>query len=595
MQQTRVTVGLAAVFCSLFATSPGPATLVEAQTQTPGVPAARPGVPAAAPSTAPRDATAAKAPTAIIRGRVIASETNTAIRRVQVRLTAFAATATSLRETRMVATDEQGRYEITDLPAGRYTVSASKTGYVTRSYGQRTTADSPPQPIELGEAQAIDKIDIALPLGGVVVVTVVDPLGEPLAGVQVDVLRTRFVNGQRTLTPAGSSAETNDLGQTRVHGLMPGEYYVSARSGFATLAGGRDAYAPTYYPGTSVAREAQRVKIAAAQEVNVTLAVVTAKQARISGVVRRSDGAPISTSASQSSFSSPVALRQEMPGNGYVDRGIPVKPDGTFMVPDVMPGEYTIQVRPPSGAPPAGGVPLPVPEYARVPVIVDGEDITGIAVTTQKGATLRGQLLFDTGIPPANTEPNVLRVATYYTGSVQPISTGTPTMHDDWTFEITGVVATGLLRLASTTTGWSTKSVVIEGKDVTETPMDFDPGREYKDIEVTLTQKRAEVNGTVVDAQNRATNEYVAILFPEEPERWFPRSRIILAGRPDQTGQFKIPTLPAGRFLVAAVAAIENGEEQDPELLGRLAPRATKVTLDEGETKTLTLKLLEAR
>ena len=85
------------------------------------------------------------------------------------------------------------------------------------------------------------------------------------------------------------------------------------------------------------------------------------------------------------------------------------------------------------------------------------------------------------------------------------------------------------------------------------------------------------------------------MLFSEEPERWFPRNRAILAGRRDQNGQFRIASLPAGRFLVAAVATLETGEEQDPELLGRLADRATRVVLDEGQTSTLTLKLVEAR
>jgi hypothetical protein len=168
-------------------------------------------------------------------------------------------------------------------------------------------------------------------------------------------------------------------------------------------------------------------------------------------------------------------------------------------------------------------------------------------------------------------------------------------MRDDWSFEISGVMSTGLIRLSTTTTGWWTKSVVIDGKDVTETPIDFEPGRVYDDIRVTLTQTRAEVNGAVLDALNRPTSEYVAILFPEDPDLWFPRNRNIVAGRPDQNGQYKIPSLPPGRFLIAAVASIEAGEEQDPELLKRLASRATRITLNEGETETVTLKLAETR
>jgi hypothetical protein len=146
-----------------------------------------------------------------------------------------------------------GSLRITDLPGG--SIHHRRFGLLCDERGQRSTSDAAPSFVELADSQSIDKIDIGLPRGGVAVVTVVDPLGEPLAGVQVDVLRARFINGQRTLSPSGLSAETNDLGQTRVHGLMAGEYYVSARSGFATLAGGQYAYAPTYFPGTSVGRD----------------------------------------------------------------------------------------------------------------------------------------------------------------------------------------------------------------------------------------------------------------------------------------------------------------------------------------------------
>jgi hypothetical protein len=58
---------------------------------------------------------------------------------------------------------------------------------------------------------------------------------------------------------------TNDLGEYRIHGLSPGRYYVSADVQEPT--GPRQerpiAYAPTYYPGTGNAAEAQRLTIAA--------------------------------------------------------------------------------------------------------------------------------------------------------------------------------------------------------------------------------------------------------------------------------------------------------------------------------------------
>ena len=52
---------------------------------------------------------------------------------------------------RGVLTDDSGVYEITELPAGRYTVNVSKTGFVALSYGQR-------RPLRPGHARCPRKI-----------------------------------------------------------------------------------------------------------------------------------------------------------------------------------------------------------------------------------------------------------------------------------------------------------------------------------------------------------------------------------------------------------------------------------------------------
>src|SRR5262245_26913254 len=67
--------------------------------------------------------------TASIRGRVVAVETGVGLKNVQVRLTGG-----GFREGRTVGTDAEGRYEIDNLPAGRFTLNAAKTGYVSLSY-----------------------------------------------------------------------------------------------------------------------------------------------------------------------------------------------------------------------------------------------------------------------------------------------------------------------------------------------------------------------------------------------------------------------------------------------------------------------------
>lgn len=67
----------------------------------------------------------------------------------------------------MAQTDGQGRFEIAQLPTGRYTVTAMRSGFVTQAFGQRAP-NQPGTPIEIGDGEAAEKVAFALSRGGAV-------------------------------------------------------------------------------------------------------------------------------------------------------------------------------------------------------------------------------------------------------------------------------------------------------------------------------------------------------------------------------------------------------------------------------------------
>src|SRR5207237_10715078 len=157
-----------------------------------------------------------------ITGRVIAADSGNPIRRAQIRLT-----APEIRVNRTSNTDNDGKYEFADLPAGRYRLPVSKAGYVTLEYGQARPFEAG-KPLDLADATRLDKTDFSLPRGSVITGRLTDEFGDPIADATVQAMRYQFTNGQRQLVVAGRQATSDDIGQYRIFGLMPGDYVVRA-------------------------------------------------------------------------------------------------------------------------------------------------------------------------------------------------------------------------------------------------------------------------------------------------------------------------------------------------------------------------------
>ncbi|HYN07063.1 MAG TPA: carboxypeptidase-like regulatory domain-containing protein [Vicinamibacterales bacterium] len=159
--------------------------------------------------------------TASITGAVVTEGAGTPVRRARVTLSGG-----EIRTPRSVVTNDEGQFGFVALPAGRYTMTASKAGYVNITYGAKRPG-RPGTPIQLADGQKLEKATISLPKGSVVTGIVVDENGEPSPGTQVRVMRYVMRTGEKTLEQSGQD-QTDDRGIYRVYGLQPGEYLVSA-------------------------------------------------------------------------------------------------------------------------------------------------------------------------------------------------------------------------------------------------------------------------------------------------------------------------------------------------------------------------------
>jgi protocatechuate 3,4-dioxygenase beta subunit len=517
-------------------------------------------------------------------------------------------------------TDAQGRYEFKDLPAGRFTVSVSKSGFVTMQYGQNRPFE-PGRQIELADAQVMEKADVALPRGSAVSGRILDEFGDPVADASVSAMRMQYTGGKRRLVQSGRNSMTNDLGQFRLFGLPPGEYYVSAtlrtmdtmimdmmggsNIGGPTGSNNSSGYAATYYPGTPSPADAQRLSLAVGQELaSIDIQMQPVRLARISGNAVSSDGKPMSSAMVMLLPTTKESLMM-IPSTSQTDK------NGNFNLSGVAPGEYSIQVQSLaalmnaasqamsmiSGGDSGTATPPAQPmerEFAVATVTVAGEDISGLSITGTRGAKATGRLVFEGGAAPESlkslrlvagpTDPDNIAAAT--------ASFGMAAVKENGTFEIDGLVGGRVFRFFDPPKGWFLKQITHENEDVTDKGYDFKPGEDVPGFEIVLTTKSQTVSGTVTNDKNEPVKEYTVVVFPEDREKWtVSAGRWRASARPDQQGQFKIASLPPGSYLAIAVEYVPEGEWADPEWIKRAVRKATPFTLGEGASKTLDLKL----
>lgn len=524
--------------------------------------------------------------TAMIKGYVVAAGTGVPVRRATVRAASMEGGGG------ITQTDAEGRFEIKDLPAGRYNIIASKAGYVMTYYGQRRP-NEPGTPMDLADGQTAEKVAMQISRGAVISGRIVDDNGEPIAGTQVTAMRYQMVSGTRRMVPGGSEGgndRTDDQGGYRLYGLPPGDYFVSAINRNNMFMGPNinnqepDGFAPTYYPGTPNLGEAGRVALKAGQETTANFSLIVARMARIRGRALNSRGEPVARSM--------LMLQSSDPSNGmgYMNtHNAMAGADGTFQFTNIPAGRYNLNIRPMNGM--INGT----DEFAVMPITVGNDDIENVIVTTSLGATARGVVVTDDGMAPTFRPEQVQIFPQAADANMNFMGGGPVKVNEDFSFEITGLYDRRLLRTSigsGINAGWYLKAVLFDGQDVTDRGVEFSPGRTYEGLQIVVTRKATDLSGLVTDDRGAPVLDATVIVFASNREQWAPMTRYVRTTRPDTSGRYSIKAMPPlDDYLVIAVQNLEPGQASDPEFLARAKDEAKPLSLNEGETKAVDVKL----
>lgn len=415
--------------------------------------------------------------------------------------------------------------------------------------------------------------------------------GEPIANAHVGAMQFRYFQGTRKLVPVGatatglgSTAHTDESGQYLLM-LPPGDFVVMGQLRETWRLEGDPAqifgYAPSFYPGVMAAADAQRIKVASGQEAgNIDFALVPARTSRVSGTVFNAAGMPLAgESVSLSWLVGGPELNSIIPSSHTARTG----PDGRFSLNHVPAAEYVLTVL-------TGAVNDQPPQEARQMIEVAGADIQDLVVVTGSGGTLRGHIVSDDGTPVPGVERLAVRAR-----SLTPVpwmsklgSAGNGRVNADGTFELKWLWGPVVLSIGTLAGDWTLKAVEVNGRNVADDPIEVRHGETLNGVRFVLTTRPTHVRGGLLDEKQQPA-EGTVVIFPEDASRWREESRTVRAARPDQKGEFSFKGLPVGKYLIAAVDYVQDGQWYDPEFLAELRPRAERLSLGEAESKRIDL------
>ena len=488
-----------------------------------------------------------------------------------------------------VVVDTQGRFVISGLPAAAYTLSiATPTGY-----------DEAFASVKLDPNERVTDVLVRMRPHGSISGTIRDETGDPVVGIPVTAYLKMKSLARTVLLPKGLSPVTDDRGQYRINDLAPGSYFICACDDplqsldplFLRLMGARASslmdgdgsprYSPvrfiqTLHPGSPNPSAATPVGLTAGEDrAGVDIDLPSASTSRVSG---RLEGVTLDASRDMVLMLVPNGDMDALGATMLKPSSVGV--DGAFEFAAVPPGTYSFEAFPKD---PMKGA------WASVPIAVGNRDVTALVIPLKLGPSFSGYLDFK-GTAPRPTAESLER-SRVVLAPIDPtprvmLSNGAAIVIGQWA----SVGGDGAFKIDNLPPGryqvivpglrpWSEEDaiVTIGDQNIESVPVKM-TSEDEGGIEARLELDRYE-----------SPEGIKVMMFSADPAVWADPIR--------NSRYFSIQSSAASLLLFSGIRpgdyfvtreVIEG--DWTPETLGRLAGRATRVTVRPGETAKVTIR-----
>ena len=484
-----------------------------------------------------------------------------------------------------VYTDVNGTFQFTAVPPGRYFLHADENRYQRVSLGA-PTPDRYPAVLTLGPGEIRQGIELRMRRLGAISGLVLDPDGDPMTGIGVQLMVATWTRGHKTWTPRKTAA-TNDRGEFRIHGLIPGRYFLCANARqtpvptqrYYVMVGESEpdqVFGKIYYPNAANLQNAQPLELKSGAEIQgIVLQLPTTPAAMVTGHVEAPEGLDTSPGFQVSFY-----LRDDSAGT-----------PATFGVgqqlklPALAPGHYTAITTLQGND-----------EYRGLDDIVLQPGPQNVVFHLQKGVRLAGHL----EAQGAEADLSSFKV-TLVPGDVSPRfrrNNLEAAVQKDGTFAFPSVTS-GMwdISVQPVPKGGFVKSMKLGEQDVLTEDMSITASTNAP-LNIVVSTRGGAVTGTVKMPQRSDVDigageaRAVVLLTPVGRFSHVESFRMIRSSEHD--GKYELRGITPGSYKLFAFEALDRTAARDPDFLSRIDSLGKPVEVREGEEIRLDLDMLPA-